>query len=72
MPVDFEALQQAVLDAKREAEEAQDAAAKLQDAQTQLATVQTHVSDAIAAHQKEHDEQIAALQKIIEIVQAGL
>jgi len=72
MAVDFDALRQAVEDAQREAEEATAAKTALTAVGEQLAAVQESVNVAIEASNKESTEASAALQKIIDIVQAGI
>ena len=72
MAVDFDALRQAVEDAQREAEEATAAKDALTAVGEQLAAVQESVNVAIEASNKESTEASAALQKIIDIVQAGI
>ena len=70
--IDFAALQAAVDDAKREADEATAASQALALVNEQLAAVQDQVSTAIEASNRENAERAAALQRIIEIVSAGL
>ena len=72
MAVDFDALRLAVEDAQREAEEATAAKDALTAVGEQLAEVQESVNVAIEAANKESTEASAALQKIIDIVQARI
>lgn len=72
MTIDFDALQAAVEKAKQEAEEATAANEALAAVNEQLAAVQVSVSAAIDASTKENEERVAALQAIIDLVQAGI
>lgn len=72
MAVDFEALTAAVEKARVEAEEATAAVTALNAVNDQLAVVQGQVSEAIAVADKENQERVAALQAIIDLVQAGI